>query len=303
MKKTYRIDKDFENSRLDRWFKNKIIRIPQSLLEKNLRKGNIRVNKSKRKSSYKLKVNDTVEIINFNPYKSKKTEKFKYKASSSEISKTSKFIIENNANFIVINKPRGIAVQSGTKSSRNILDILQKTKYFYETKPYTVHRLDKDTSGVLLIAKNREYAQLFTSLFRIRKIHKTYLSVVLGSFKLKEGTFNDDLVYKEEKEIIKLNAISNFKLIDSNNFYSLLELNPITGRKHQLRKQLLKHNFPVLGDSKYRIYDYKKNKKQILMLHAYKIKFKINNQKYEYIATPDSEFSKILKEKNLKNFF
>ena len=140
MKKTYRIEKDFKNTRLDRWFKQKIAEIPQSLLEKILRKGNIKVNKSKKKSSYKLQLNDSVEIINFNPYQNKKTDKFKYKASQKEISKTSTFVIEDNNNFIVVNKPRGIAVQSGTKSRKNILDILQQTKYFYKTKPYTVHR-------------------------------------------------------------------------------------------------------------------------------------------------------------------
>ena len=62
----------------------------------------------------------------------------------------------------------------------NIIDILKDTKYFEHTKPYIVHRLDKETSGVMIIAKNREYAQLFTSLFRIRKIHKTYLAVCFG---------------------------------------------------------------------------------------------------------------------------
>ena len=74
--------------------------------------------------------------------------------------------------LLVINKPSGIPVQSGTKSFKNIIDILKDTKYFENTKPYIVHRLDKETSGVMIVAKNREYAQLFTSLFRIRKYTK-----------------------------------------------------------------------------------------------------------------------------------
>ena len=88
--------------------------------------------------------------------------------------------VEDNENFAVINKPAGIAVQSGTKSKRNILDILRSTKEFENVSPYTVHRIDKETTGILIVAKNRKYAQLFTSLFRIRKIHKTYLGIVLG---------------------------------------------------------------------------------------------------------------------------
>ena len=73
-----------------------------------------------------------------------------------------------------------IPVQSGTKSFKNIIDILKNTKYFKDARPFIVHRLDKETSGVLIVAKNREYAQLFTSLFRIRKIHKTYLAITYG---------------------------------------------------------------------------------------------------------------------------
>ena len=81
--------------------------------------------------------------------------------------------IENNENFVVINKPAGISVQSGTKSKRNIIDILSFQEF--EGKPYPVHRIDKETSGIIIVAKNRKYAQLFTHLFRIRKIHKIYL--------------------------------------------------------------------------------------------------------------------------------
>ena len=79
-----------------------------------------------------------------------------------------------------LNKPAGIAVQSGTKSRKNIIDILRETKEFSNSLPYTVHRIDKETTGVLIFAKNRKFAQLFTSLFRIRKIHKTYLAIVRG---------------------------------------------------------------------------------------------------------------------------
>ena len=108
--------------------------------------------------------------------------------------------IENNDNFAVINKPAGISVQSGTKSKKNILDILEKTKEFTNFKPYAVHRIDKDTTGALIVAKNRKYAQLFTSLFRIRRIHKTYLCIVLGEFKKDSGTLTDELFYYEGKK-------------------------------------------------------------------------------------------------------
>ena len=107
----------------------------------------------------------------------------------------------------------------------------------------------------------------------------------------------------EGKKEIKTRAITHFHLIDSNNNYSLLKLNPQTGRKHQLRKQLLIHGHPILGDSKYRISDKRiNNKKDPLMLHAYKINFSINEIKYNFTAAPPSIFNSVLKEKYLKTF-
>ena len=155
---------------------------------------------------------------------------------------------------------------------------------------------------MLIVAKNRKFAQLFTSLFRIRKIHKTYLGIVLGEFDEKKGTFIDDLFHYEGEKKVKTKAITHFTLINSNNNYSLLKLNPETGRKHQLRKQLLIRGFPILGDSKYRISSNNPSKKNKLMLHAYKINFSIDGTKYNYSAEPPSAFNKVLREKYLKIF-
>ena len=175
------------NSRLDRWFKRNICEVPQSLIEKNIRKGNIKVNSIKKKSSYKLKSNDKITIKNFNfiANQHKKVQE-KYKATKKDLSLSSDIFIENNENFVVINKPAGVSVQSGTKSKKNILDILAKTKEFFNSSPYSVHRIDKDTTGILIVAKNRKFAQFFTSLFRIRKIHKTYLGIVVGNVEIKK---------------------------------------------------------------------------------------------------------------------
>ncbi len=178
MLKKFIVKKDYHNSRFDRWFKHNIHQVPQSFIEKLIRKKKVKVNKKKIKTSYRLQFNDTVELFGVNNLKSyTKIKASKYKPSKKEKNRYIKFIIENNDNFIVINKPAGIPVQGGTKSFKNIVDILKSTKYFEHTKPFIVHRLDKETSGIMILAKNREYAQLFTSLFRIRKIHKTYLAI------------------------------------------------------------------------------------------------------------------------------
>ena len=179
------------------------------------------------------------------------------------------------------------------------MDIISKTKYFENLSPYPVHRIDKETSGILIVAKNRKFAQLFTSMFRLRKIHKVYICIAIGTLEKKEGTLVDDLIYDEGKKI-KLRAITHYKVLDSNNNYSLLKLTPETGRKHQLRRQLLMRNCPVLGDSKYKLRETHKSKKSFLMLHAYKINFSINDQKYKFSAELPDYFKKALNEKYLK---
>jgi len=291
MNKKFEVEKDFHNTRFDRWFKNKILDIPQGLIERIIRKNLVKINGKKTKSSYRVEEKDVLEVFNFE--KIKKSEKNKY----------DDFIIENNENFIVINKPAGIAVQSGTKSFKNIVDTLRKTKYFEDSKPYIVHRLDKETSGILIVAKNREYAQLFTSLFRIRKIHKTYLAVAYGEVSTEIKVLEDDLVlYENDRKIIQ-KATSYLKILKSNAEYSLLELRPITGRKHQLRKQLYNIGNSIIGDDKYYVKRSEISvKSKNLMLHAYEIKFMINNMKYNFRADPNNEFKDFIKKKDLNIF-
>ena len=296
MPKSYTVEDDYNDSRLDKWFKNKILNLPHSLLEKILRQNKVKVNKKKTKSSYRLQTGDLIEIYDISKFKPvDKKEKIKYLPKKKEIGTYDDYIIEDNENFIVINKPTGIPVQSGTKSFKNIIDILKNSKYFKNSKPFIVHRLDKETSGVLIIAKNRKYAQLFTSLFRIRKIHKTYLAIVYGKVDKSIRVMKDNLTYYENNKKISQKAVSNIKIIKSNEGYSYLELNPITGRKHQLRKQLLKIGCPIIGDDKYFFNDRKRIKIKNLMLHAYKIKFMINNVQYNFKAKYGVIFEDFLK--------
>ena len=126
------------------------------------------------------------------------------------------------------------------------------------------------------------------------------MGIALGEFKKNKGTLINELFYYEGVKKIITKAITHFRVIDINNNYSLLSLNPQTGRKHQLRKQLLIHGNPILGDSKYRLRQNTYNKKSQLMLHAYKINFSINNIKYNYTADLPAHFKKNLKEKYLK---
>tara|TARA_A100001015_G_scaffold295945_1_gene375560 strand:- start:392 stop:1291 length:900 start_codon:yes stop_codon:yes gene_type:complete len=296
MPKSFIVDDDYNDSRLDKWFKNNVINLPHSLIEKIIRQNKIKVNKKKLKPSYRLQSGDLVEIYDISKFKpANNNKKIKYLPKKKEIGAYDDYVIEDNDNFIVINKPTGISVQSGTKSFKNIIDILKNTKYFENTKPFIVHRLDKETSGVLIIAKNRKFAQLFTSLFRIRKIHKTYLAIVYGKVNESIQSMRDDLIFYENKKKIIQKALSNLKIIKSNESCSYVELNPITGRKHQLRKQLLNIGNPIIGDDKYFLNNIKRIKTKNLMLHAYKIKFMINNVQYNFKAKYNSIFADFLK--------
>ncbi|MDC1096747.1 RluA family pseudouridine synthase [Pelagibacteraceae bacterium] len=299
MPQQYKVDKEYHNARFDRWFKSKVINLPQSLIEKILRKNKVKVNRKKTKTSSRLQLGDIIEVYDLSKFKEEtKSRIIKYKPTKKEMGEYDDFILEDNKNFMVINKPSGIAVQSGTKSFRNIIDILKDTKYFENSKPFIVHRLDKETSGILIVAKNREYAQLFTSLFRIRKIHKTYIAITYGKISDSIKTMEDELVTFDNKKKIIQKAISHMRIIKSNHYYSYVELNPITGRKHQLRKQLYNIGNPIIGDDKYfinRRADKTKVKSKNLMLHAYKIKFIINNVKYNFKAEYNNNFEVFLK--------
>ena len=191
MKKSYTIDYKSNDMRLDRWIRNHLGKIPQSLIEKSLRFGKIKVNK-KTKSSYKVKTSDQIVLYNFNFKEKIIQKKIKFDPSNLIIKENENLIIDNNDNFIVINKKAGISVQGGTKSKKNLIDIFAKSKIFDGTRPYSVHRLDKDTSGVFIMAKNRETAQLITSLFRLRKVHKTYLAICHGELEKNTGEWSNE---------------------------------------------------------------------------------------------------------------
>ena len=299
MKKTYTVDSTCNDMRIDRWLRHSVGHIPQSLIEKNLRAGKIKLNKKKIKSSHKIKTNDKIDLFNINFKEKIVQKKIKFQPSKEIIKSNENQIIENNDDFIVLNKSSGISVQGGTKSKKNLVDIFAKSEIFRHTKPYSVHRLDKDTSGVFIMGKTRECAQLLTSLFRLRKVHKTYLAVCHGELDIDSGEWNDDLIrYDGDKKIVE-KAKTLFKVLDKNSEASLVELKPITGRKHQLRKQLYAVGQPIFGDTKYKFSNSNKGINKNLMLHSYQIRFMINDIKHTYTALLPDYFKKLLKVKRL----
>ena len=300
MKKSFNVDQTYNDMRIDRWIRNNLGNIPQGLIEKNLRNGKIKLNKKKIKSSHKVKIGDKIDLFNFVFKETIVQKKIKFEPSEEVIKENEELIIDNNDDFIVLNKSSGISVQGGTKSKKNLVDIFAKSEIFQNTKPFSVHRLDKDTSGVFIMAKHRESAQLLTSLFRLRKVHKTYLAICHGELEKDSGEWNDDLTrYDDDKKIVET-ARTLYKVLDKNSICSLVEMKPITGRKHQLRKQLYAVGNPIYGDQKYKFSNIAKAINKNLMLHSYQIKFMIRDKKYTYTALLPDYFKKLLKTKRLR---
>ena len=299
MKKSFNVDSTFNNMRIDRWIRNNLGKFPQSLIEKSLKTGKVKLNNKKVKSSHKVKTDDNISLFNFE-YKEVIIQKtIKFIPTEEVIKENEDLVIDNNKDFIVLNKSSGISVQGGTKSKKNLVDIFARSEIFQNTKPFSVHRLDKDTSGVFIMAKHRESAQLLTSLFRLRKVHKTYLAICHGELQKSSGEWNDDLTRYENNKKITEKAKTLYKVLDKNSICSLVEMKPITGRKHQLRKQLYAAGCPIYGDQKYKFINSDKAINKNLMLHSYQIKFMINDKKYTYTALLPDYFKKLLKIKRL----
>ena len=299
-KHIFKIEEDFENIRLDKWFKKKVKPLPQSLIERTLRKGKILVNGKKVKSSYKIQINDEIKIyadIDNDDKIIKK--KFSYLPSKKDYELIKNNILFENEHYLVLNKPYNLAVQSGTKTGKNIFDIL---KNYLETEyptPHLVHRLDAETTGILIISKTHKSAKFFSEAFKNQTINKSYLALVDGVLENKNGTLKNELSYIENnKEKVHL-SITNYRVISETRDLSLLLLNPETGRKHQLRRQLSFIKHPILGEKKYTNKSLNKSKELHLMLHAYKVEFLINSKKTVHQAEPSLYFQSFCKEKKL----
>ena len=278
--KSFIVNKDFEGSRVDRFLKKQFPDIPQSLFEKNLRKKNITVNNKKVKSLFKLKIDD---IINIYIQLKKKTSlrKKSFFSRSDYIELRKNFIFECD-DYCILNKPYGYASQDGSKVKKNVIDILNINSKNY----YIVHRLDKETSGLMLIAKNRFYAKKFSEMFKLRDIKKKYLVIVNGKIKKNKGELftRDNL---NGKEIV---SKLYFEVISKRNNFSYLEIDLITGRKHQIRKQFSDIGHPVVGDIKY---GDKKNKNPLCLL-SYEIELKYNGKIKKYKANIPKNFKTYL---------
>ncbi|MGN7619112.1 MAG: RluA family pseudouridine synthase [Ehrlichia sp.] len=290
MGKYYTVSEDDQDIRIDK-FLRKVLQMPQSLIEKFLRKGMVLLDNMKVKSGTKIKTGSVIYIkYDGTIYSEKKVNKAYKVDTSALVDLIRNNIIYENDNVLVINKPAGIPVQGGTKVKVSISDVLDKIKDGEPMK--IVHRLDKDTSGALILARNIRACRSIMHEFKNRKVKKKYLALAQGILENDAGQINYSIIKKKcgilfekmatDKSHVQ-EAITLFSVLKRlpNNIL-LLELQPITGRKHQIRVHLSHIGCPIIGDKKYGKLSCTLN--DHLQLHAYSISINIEGKNLSIIA-------------------
>ena len=220
-------------------------------------------------------------------------------------------IIFENKDIIALNKPASLAVHAGVGTSEpTLVDFLRELFPEIKTvgddpkiRPGIVHRLDKETSGVMVVARNQKTFEYLKNLFKDRKVEKKYLALVHGKLKEKEGKVEGEMGRSKKdfrKQALVRGKISvrkerysltHFKVKDEFENTTLLEVSPKTGRMHQIRVHLHSIGHPIVGDKKYTFKEHKKISAPRMMLHANSIRFLgPDNEKYFFESEPPKEF-------------
>ncbi len=243
--------------RLDRWFKKHLPDLPFGRLQKLLRTGQIRVDGKRVKADARLVEGSVVRIPPIQLSDTPPPRKVVPKPEDIKLLKQS--ILYQDDWMIAINKPPGLAVQGGSKTTRHLDGMLDALKFKAEERPRLVHRLDKDTSGVLILARTRKAAQVLTKAFASKAVRKVYWALVVGNPEHDEGEITSRMSKqggqgreRMESDDAGLKAVTEYVRIDhAGTRAAWLALMPTTGRTHQLRVHCAKMETPILGDGKY----------------------------------------------------
>lgn len=284
--------------RIDKYLSDLFEEIPREKVKDFIKDEKIKINNKKIKPSYKLILEDEIEISD------KLFEKEKIEAEDMNLK-----IIYENEDFAIIDKDENVIVHpagsivSGTLVN-GLLDYFGYDNLSHiggDDRPGIVHRLDKDTTGLMVIAKNNSSYKYLKNLFETRKIDKEYLAICNGIFQKKSGTIqtfmNRDPNNRRKMAVTNSgrDAISKYEVISENNGYSLVKIKILTGRTHQIRVHMTYINHPLLGDPVYGNVKHKFNLDHQL-LHCHKLGFTDKNGIYkEFCANVHEDFKKYQK--------
>ena len=263
-----------DGMRLNRWFLKYYPGLGIGRLQKLLRTKQIKVDGKKAESNTRLEAGQEIRVP---PLDNEKQVPEVRVISAKDRDFMQGLVIFKDQNIIALNKPSRLAVQGGSNTYRHIDGMLEALQFEAAEKPRLVHRIDKDTSGILLLARNRQTADLLTKAFRELTLPKTYLALTAGCPKPQAGEVKAPLEKIGEKSQVTAEgkkAVTLYRVIDAaGEKFALIEASPLTGRTHQIRAHLEYIGCPIVGDDRYFGAERKRfaSLSDKLHLHAYKI--------------------------------
>lgn len=288
--------------RLDNYLLTKLKSIPKSRIYKLLRSGQIRVNKGRKKPDYRLKLGDIVRIP---PVRMAEVDESK--APQHMVDRVSQSVIFEDNDLLVLNKPAGIAVHSGSNLRFGVIEMLRQARPDAEMLEL-VHRLDRETSGCLVIAKSRKALNQLHQHFRDEdgQMQKIYRAIVTGRWQGAEKTIDLPLLkntIRGGERMVEVNpegkqARSLFIPLEYHDTLSLMEVKLYTGRTHQIRVHAQSTEHPVAGDKKYGDTSFNTRLKdkgfKRMYLHAYQLSFTLDKQSYNITAPLGDDWQVLL---------
>ena len=303
-KKNLKVDANNDQRRLDNFLTYKFPNLPKSKIYSMIRKGEIRINSKRCEAKTKISLGDEIRLP---PYLESEKRDNHFKYLPAKIKKLIKnAIIFDDDDFIVINKPEGISVHGGTGQKFSLIDGVRS---IYSSNDIDLcHRLDKETSGCIVLSKNKLFLKHFNGLLRTKKITKTYLAIICGKLK-KSMTVTDKLIARRRNNIKTSmvddsgkEALSIFNPIRIYKNYTLVEIEILTGKLHQIRAHAESIKHPVLGDFKYGNINLFKEFYRLhptfkrLALHSQSIAFlNIDDQQHLFVADLSDDFQRATK--------
>ncbi len=249
------------DARLDRWFKRHYPHLKHGRLEKLLRTGQVRVDGARAKANTRLAAGQTIRVPPLDVSDTAPRKKAQ-PVSDQDAALVESMVIYQDDELIALNKPPGLAVQGGTGTTRHLDGMLDALKFGYDERPRLVHRLDRDTSGVMVVARTAAAAARLSRAFQGRDMEKVYWALVIGAPRHPAGTIRAALAKGGAPGHEKMNwddedgknAVTDYQVIASAaEKISWLALMPHTGRTHQLRAHCVILGTPIIGDGKYTI--------------------------------------------------
>jgi len=282
----HEVDNDLAGQRIDNFLLTYLKGVPKSLVYRIVRKGEVRVNKGRIKPEYKLKAGDLVRI----PPVNLDAQKAPPKPSHQLAEQLSKAVVYEDDGLLIVNKPSGLAVHGGSGVSLGLIETLRQIRpneRFLEL----VHRLDRDTSGCVMVAKSRRYLRFLQDELRARRVNKTYLALVDGQWSKRRKSVDIPLLRAElpnGERVVRAVAegtegakasLTHYRIEEVFTQCTLVTAKPVTGRTHQIRVHSLHAGHVILGDPKYAsrqlLQEFKSVQLNRLFLHAFQLSLRL----------------------------